>query len=154
MSGPLVRPLQPSAARASAIRILGKRRRRGVATVEFALIASVLFLMVFGIIEFSRAFMVVHILTDTAREGCRVAVVGGKSTSDISSTVTTLLSQRGISGHSTTVKVNGNVQDAFTAVTGDVIEVLISVPISAVGWLPTPQFVNGNLSGHWSLRVE
>lgn len=125
-----------------------------MASVEFALIASVLFLVVFGIIEFSRAFMVVHILTDTARQGCRVAVVGGKSTSDIETTVTTTLSQQGISGHTTTVKINGSVRDALTAVSGDVIEVAISVPMSVVGWLPSPQFVQADLTGHWSLRVE
>lgn len=136
------------------IRSPGRRRRRGAATVEFAVIAPVLFLLVLGLIEFSRAFMVIHLLTDAARQGCRTAVVGGKSTADICATVTTTLSQEGISGHTTTVKINGIAGEASAAVSGDEIAVFVSVPASVTGWLPTPGFVDTDLTGHWSLRAE
>ncbi len=50
---------------------------RGAAAVEFALIASVLFLFVFGIIEFGRIFSELEVMTSAAREGARTAAVRG-----------------------------------------------------------------------------
>jgi len=46
-------------------------RDRGSAMVEFAIIAPVLFLLVFGIIEFGRAYNAQNTLTHAAREGIR-----------------------------------------------------------------------------------
>ena len=43
--------------------------RRGVAAVEFAIAAPVLFLFVFAIFEFGRAFMVLDLLSNAARAG-------------------------------------------------------------------------------------
>jgi Flp pilus assembly protein TadG len=53
----------------------GWRDERGAAAVEFALVLPVLLLILFGIIEFARAWNVRQTLTDAAREGARVAVV-------------------------------------------------------------------------------
>ncbi len=52
-----------------------RRNRRGAAVVEFAVVAPVFFLLVFGMIEFGRAIMVQQILTNASREGARVAVL-------------------------------------------------------------------------------
>jgi Flp pilus assembly protein TadG len=61
-------------------RMIRKRIRwrddRGAAAVEFALVMPILLLLLFGIIEFARAWNVRQTLTDAAREGARVAVVG------------------------------------------------------------------------------
>jgi Flp pilus assembly protein TadG len=46
-------------------------RRRGAAAVEFAVVIPVVILMVFGMIELGRGYMVQHILTETARRACR-----------------------------------------------------------------------------------
>ena len=61
-----------------------KRRRRGTTAVEMAFVSPVLFLLVFGLIEFARMAMVQHALTDAARAGCRTAALattidGGKA---------------------------------------------------------------------------
>jgi Flp pilus assembly pilin Flp len=62
-------------------RVLGKRAAKGcrdesgAAAVEMALVLPVLILLVFGIIEFARAWNVRQTLTDAAREGARIAVV-------------------------------------------------------------------------------
>ena len=53
---------------------------RGAAAVEFALIAGILFMMLFGIIEFGRIFSEMEVLNSAAREGARVAAVRGTST--------------------------------------------------------------------------
>lgn len=52
-----------------------RRRERGAATVEFAVIAVVLFLLVFGIIEFGILLFDKHILTNASREGARAGIV-------------------------------------------------------------------------------
>jgi Flp pilus assembly protein TadG len=53
----------------------GWRDERGAAAVEFALVLPVIILLLFGIIEFGRAWNVKQVLTDAAREGARVAAV-------------------------------------------------------------------------------
>ena len=49
--------------------------RSGVAAIEFAIVAPVFFLLMFGLIEFGRMMMVQQSLTNAAREGCRTAVL-------------------------------------------------------------------------------
>ena len=50
--------------------------RKGVAAVEFAFVAPVFFLLVLGLVEMGRMMMVQQSLTNAAREGCRMAVMG------------------------------------------------------------------------------
>ena len=51
----------------------------GAALVEFALVAPLLLLMVFGIFEFGRVWNVYQTMTDAAREGARrIAVANGQ----------------------------------------------------------------------------
>jgi Flp pilus assembly protein TadG len=54
---------------------LGSFRRdtRGAAIVEFALVVPILFLMVWGIISFTRAYQRLNALTSSLREGARTA---------------------------------------------------------------------------------
>ena len=56
------------------------RNERGAAAVEFALIVSILFLFIFGIIEFGRIFSELEVLNSAAREGARAAAVRGTAT--------------------------------------------------------------------------
>lgn len=51
------------------------RRERGAAAVEFALILPVFLLLVFGMIEFSRAYNAQISLSGAAREGAREMAV-------------------------------------------------------------------------------
>lgn len=57
---------------------MGRRLRRqdGASAVEFALIAPLLFLILFGIIEWGMAFLEVQSVRAAVREGGRVAAVG------------------------------------------------------------------------------
>ena len=50
--------------------------RRGQAVVEFALVLPLILIMVISVFEFARAWNIQQVLTDAAREGARVAVVG------------------------------------------------------------------------------
>jgi hypothetical protein len=52
-----------------------KYRQRGLSTVEFALVAAVLFTLIFAVIEFGRGFFVASALDEATRRGARMAVV-------------------------------------------------------------------------------
>src|SRR5687767_15081283 len=66
---------------------LCRRNRRGAAVVEFAMVAPLLFLLIFGLIEFGRVVMVQQVLTNGAREGARVGVLDDATKTDVQNTV-------------------------------------------------------------------
>jgi Flp pilus assembly protein TadG len=80
------------------------RNERGAAAVEFALIASILFMMLFGIIEFGRIFSEMEVLNSAAREGARVAAVRGTST-DVRNAVASAADPYTVDGTPTADKV-------------------------------------------------
>jgi Flp pilus assembly protein TadG len=49
--------------------------RSGQALVEFVLVMPILFLLIFGLIDFARAWQTHHAIADAAREGVRMVVV-------------------------------------------------------------------------------
>jgi Flp pilus assembly protein TadG len=61
-------------------------RERGAALVEFALVLSVLVLILFGIIEFGRAYNTKISLTHASREGVRVLAVTGDAEEAVAAT--------------------------------------------------------------------
>ena len=52
-------------------------RERGSALLEFGLVAIVLFMLIFGIIDFARAISAYHFVANAAREATRYAMVRG-----------------------------------------------------------------------------
>jgi Flp pilus assembly protein TadG len=52
-----------------------RTRRRGQALVEFVLVIPILLLLVFGLMDFARAWSAHHSIADAAREGARLLVV-------------------------------------------------------------------------------
>lgn len=57
-----------------------RRRSRAQAMVEFALVAPLFFLFLFGIIEAGRFIYYYEMLNNATREGARYAIVNGAST--------------------------------------------------------------------------
>lgn len=132
----------------------GRPTRQGASVLEFAIVAPLFFLLVFGFVELGRCLMVQHLLTNAARQGCRVAVIEGKTTADVNATVTNLLAGQGIRGAATSVQVNGASADASTAGPGDRIDVSVSIPAGVTSWVPQAQFGLGTLTGTYALRRE
>src|SRR5690242_13473705 len=58
------------------------RRRRGAIIVEFALVVPLLFLIVFGIIDFSRAYAQLNNINSSLREGARFGAAQKNPTED------------------------------------------------------------------------
>ncbi len=65
-----------------------RRAEDGAAAVEFAIIVSLLFTVLFGIVEFGRIFNELEVLNSAAREGARVAAVRGNA-DEVADAVTT-----------------------------------------------------------------
>src|SRR5215471_12452496 len=79
------------------VRLRGQRRT-AANLVEFAIVAPVMFLFIMAIFEFGRTFMVMELLTEGARVGCRQAIVEGTTSAQIQQTVTSYLTGVGING--------------------------------------------------------
>jgi Flp pilus assembly protein TadG len=54
---------------------MSKKRRTGAAVTEFAFVAPIFFMFLFGIFEYGRLFMTRHVMDYAAREGVRYAIV-------------------------------------------------------------------------------
>lgn len=86
---------------------LWKRFRRdstGAALVEFAIIAPLLFLLIFGIIDFGRVFFLINNLTNAAREGARLGAVLHEGQTGVLSQIQT----------ATRSRINDNYRDSAT----------------------------------------
>jgi Flp pilus assembly protein TadG len=107
------------------------RRSRGQALVEFALILPVLMLLLLGIIEFGRAWNVKQVLTDAAREGARLSVVGDPSVtqqSQVDTRIKQVVSRAGIDSTQVTITY----PDGFRTGTGNITTVQLSLPFRFV----------------------
>lgn len=119
--------------------------RRGIAVVEFAVVAPFLVFLSVGLIEMARGYQVKEVLTDAVRRGGRNAAIPSTSNSTIQSDISSVLSKNNItsSDATITITVNGNSVDASTAKTGDKIAVKVSIPVSKVAII-TPLFLPGS----------
>ncbi len=127
-------------------------QRRGASTVEFAAVAPLLFLLVLGMIEFGRMMMVQEILTNSAREGARKAVLPGSTDMVVYQAIDSSLANAGISGQSRQCSPS-----AATATAGTAVQVTVSVPYNNVSWLPVGNLgwlAGRNLTATVEMRKE
>jgi hypothetical protein len=77
--------------------------RRGAYSVEFAICASILFMLVFGLFEFSRYLFVRQAIDQAAYEAARIGIVPGANEGDIRARAVSLLGAAGVSGADITI---------------------------------------------------
>lgn len=119
--------------------------------MEFAVVSPVFFLLVFGMIEYGRMVMVQQLLTNAAREGARVGVLDGATSTDVSTAVTSYLTAAKINSPTVTVTPN----PPSSATYGSPVTVTVSVTFNQVSWLPSPMFLGGKtLSSSAVMRRE
>ena len=123
---------------------LCRRNRRATAAVEFAVVAPLFFLLIFGMIEFGRMVMVQQVITNASREGARLAVLDSTTTAEVETAVITYLTDadasiRGVGPDD----VDVNPDPPSSAGYGDPVTVTVSVPFNQVSWLPSPMFLGG-----------
>lgn len=105
---------------------LRPKHRKGASAVEFALIAPLLVLFVFGIVEFGRAIMIQQIITNASREGARHAVIESATEAEVASLVQDYLDGAGLSG----TQMECSPSNLGTMLAGDPVTVRIRVPFA------------------------
>ena len=126
--------------------------RHGATAVEFAVVAPILFTVVFTSIELGRCLLIIHSLEEAARVGCRIAILNKKTEADVRSAVDAELANAGIGVHSPAT-INPN--PLSNACLWEPVTVSVAISYGSVSLLPTPQFLNSiQLSGSSTLPRE
>lgn len=132
-----------------------RRFRLGAATVEFAVVLPVFLIMVLGMIEFGRAFMVQQVITNASREGARQAVLDGATTSSVQEAVKNYVASGSIKKADVVVEVSPSLPLNPNSEYGAPISVTVKVPFNKVSWLPSPMYLGGKeLSAKTVMRRE
>lgn len=141
----------------------GKVRRRGAALVEAALVLPIFFMVILGIVEFGRAFMISQMIQNAAREGCRKGVTGAYTTATITSDIKSELSSLGVDSTKVNVTVLVTVEtgnpavannEVANATTKDLVSVTVSVPFANVALIPGKYLKGKTLSAKSTMRHE
>lgn len=114
------------------------RRHRGVAAVEFAIVAPIFFMLVIGIIEIGRAMMVQQVLINASRVGARRAVMLSSNEQTVLDAVTEYAAGVGVRGVVASVSPN-----PATAAAGEPVTVNVTIGFNQVSWLPAPWIMGG-----------
>jgi len=107
--------------------------------VEFAVVAPLFFLLIFGMIEFGRMVMVQQVITNGSREGARIAVLDGATTDEVVTTVENYLQNASVAGADVAVTPNPPGSAGY----GEPVTVVVSIPFDQVSWFPSPMFLGG-----------
>ncbi len=121
-----------------------KSGRRGAAAVEFALVAPVFLVFLFGTIELGRLALSRNVITNASREGARLAIIEGATDEDVKSTAE----------HFATV---GSVDNVTVTVDRDdtTVSVTVSILFKDVSWLPNAWFLRDQtLASTTTMRQE
>ena len=132
--------------RAFTARYRRERGRRGAALVEFAIAVPLLFLILFGIIEFGAAFDKKISLNQGVREGARQAVVGNYTTANL---VTYTKGRIGLDATKTKVRV----QVGSTAV-GQPVTICSSYTLDSLTGVISPFLGGRELQSKVTMRIE
>ncbi len=111
-----------------------RHARRGVAIVEFALMAPVALMITFALIEFSRVNMIRNTAQNAAYEGARAAIIPGGNAATAKESAEEVLATIRVKEATVTVDPN-----TITNTTPQ-ITVTISIPLGKNMWL-APSYV-------------
>ncbi len=111
--------------------------RRGLAAVEFAVIAPVIVFLLISAIEVSRAIGVQHNLQEAAQAGCRLYSLKEASQQQAVDLINQSLQEAGISGYTLTFTPETKAEILQNM---QMVTVEVSVPHSQVAWI-TPMFL-------------
>ena len=131
--------------------------------VEMALVLPIFIAVVFGIVEFGQAFMILQLVNNAAREGARIAIVNGSSNDEVTQAVLDTLDESAkIDSTDVTVTITvtpepGNPDpgnEVANANKRDLCTVAVSVPFSAVALVSGEFLMSVSLKGESSMRHE
>jgi Flp pilus assembly protein TadG len=137
--------------------------RSGAAVVEMALVMPIFCMLVLGIVEFGRGFMVGQLLNDAAREGARSAILTGSTNAAVEADAKTFMVDTvkclaaDVTVTITITEAAGNAAASnilANAHKRDLCKVKVSVPFSKVSFLPGNYLKTATLSGQSAMRHE
>lgn len=111
--------------------------RLGATSVEFALVALPLFVLVLASIEFGRGMMVVQAMEEAARSGCRTATLKGKTVAAAEAEIDQLMKLCGITTYTTVIEP----AILRAAPQWSPVKVRVSANLADITWLPVPRFM-------------
>lgn len=100
--------------------------QRGQALAETAIVVSLLLLLVLGVVEFGRAFMIANMIVHAARDGARMAAV----------TPVTQRDTNGIINSSGVTSIRNHVRNAIAAVVGTTTANTLTINVSQASGPP------------------
>ena len=108
---------------------LGKNRA-GAATVEFAIVANLLFILIFTSFEFARLHLARNLAQDAAYYAARKAMVPGATAAEANAEATRILGSMFDTGYTVTVQtLDENSESVVVTVTIDLKEVAFFTPM-------------------------
>jgi len=116
-----------------------RKRRRGTAAVEFAVIAPLMMLFTFGLVEIGRLMMVKSQAVQATREGARLAVVPTASSDSVINKVNETLQILSIYG--ATIELEPGALSA--AAPGSFVKVRVRIDPKSITWVPG--FLDANM---------
>jgi Flp pilus assembly protein TadG len=120
------------------------RNQRGAALLETAITLPIILLITVGIFEFGRAYQTWQVLTNSAREGARVAVLAGTTDAQVTDAVRSYMkSGKLAAATSAVITVERNVPFNATA-TGS--RITVSYPFNFTVLNPVAQLVSKGTS--------
>jgi Flp pilus assembly protein TadG len=136
------------------LKVPTRQRRRGVALVEFAFVALLFMMLLFGIIEYCRLIFTQQVMFNAVREGARFAVVNSGGDPNLVTDTQAVVLQKmagvnnSVTGYACTVFLadsNGNnIGAATTALFGQLIGVQITCTYSPI--VPSLLFMNKSIT--------
>lgn len=100
---------------------------KGQAMVELALVLPILLVLVMGIIDMARAYSVLQVVTNAAREGARVAIIPTATAANVTAAVNNYLAPAGQAGCVTAGAFWG-----VAGVAGDSTTVTVTCPFNTL----------------------
>lgn len=128
------------------------RSESGQALVEFLIVVPILLLLFFGIVELGAAWRTFQVVTNSAREGARAAVLPNATEDGVRAIVAERLTTGGLTAGDATVDINctagaGACFDSGRS--GEQTEVRISFPHQFILLGPLVQLATGESGDRW-----
>jgi len=119
--------------------------------VEFLVVVPALLLLFFGIVEVGAAWRTYQVVTNTAREGARQAVLPTATQSRVDSIVNFRLATSGLNPADATIEIlcAAGPGACFPGVTGQSTEVRVSYPHTFLLLGPIAELATGGGAGPW-----
>jgi Flp pilus assembly protein TadG len=124
------------------------RDERGAALLEMAFTLPLLLLVCVGILEFGRAYQTWQVLTNAAREGARIAVLPGTTSTDVTNRVRAYMQNGQLPKYATaTVTLTPTTVSIGAGSTESASQVTVNYPFDFIVLDPIARLATGQGTG-------